>query len=91
MGKGRVLGAAALVGWMVWFDFRCVFDFDFACRDEFDERRLILFALHVAKNGFIWELYDDFDLLSGCISGGKLRNLFGSCGARVTGRYCYAE
>lgn len=22
MRKGRVLGAAALVGWMVWFDFR---------------------------------------------------------------------
>ncbi len=68
MGKGRVLGVAALVGWMVWFDFRCVFDINFACRDKFDERRLMLFALHVAKDGLIWNMYDEFDLLPGCLS-----------------------
>ena len=68
MGKGRVLGVAALVGWSVWFDFRCVFDFGFACRYDFYERRLRRFALHVAKDGLIWNLYDDFDLLPGCFS-----------------------
>ena len=75
MGKERVLGFAALVGWMVWIDFRCVFDINFACPDEFDERRLIFFALHLAKDGLIWNLFDDIDILPSYLRLEKLWNL----------------